>query len=344
MKISNSFAKVTAFALVSALVATALPSMGDSAQVMSPRQKLPAKGVSCDGNFGCEGGYCPPNSTTILNLVDQIDDNKEFKNYVLIACARCATEAERPADYKQGICAYATKLKPGTTVTGKVVKASIEALVKHGCERCGSVPVVPGAKDDTDGNVQINFTRGACETGLCQGKSASAVASEGDSAPSSEDEPTNPAYVSSETVPGISLRSDSPDGIASPDNVLLGLNCRGSGMCNDLCFRKSIMELDIIMQNLHPDHHNNYKNGEQIACRRCKLQKDTGSAICAFPQNLPEGADLDYDEIKAAMKAIVDHGCKFCGSSPVYRGNDVNKGELTVNYVYHGCGNGICEH
>ncbi|EAT77431.2 hypothetical protein SNOG_15206 [Parastagonospora nodorum SN15] len=277
MKISNSFAKVTAFALVSALVATALPS----------------------------------------------NDNKEFKNYVLIACARCATEAERPADYKQGICAYATKLKPGTTVTGKVVKASIEALVKHGCERCGSVPVVPGAKDDTDGNVQINFTRGACETGLCQGKSASAVASEGDSAPSSEDEPTNPAYVPSETVPGISLRSDSPDGIASPDsiaspdNVLLGLNCRGSGMCNDLCFRKSIMELDIIMQNLrkfqsptHPDHHNNYKNGEQIACRRCKLQKDTGSAICAFPQNLPEGADLDYDEIKAAMKAIVDHGCK----------------------------------
>jgi hypothetical protein len=177
------------------------------------------------------------------------DNNKEFKNYVLIACARCATEAERPADYKQGICAYATKLKPGTTVTGKVVKASIEALVRHGCERCGSVPVVPGAKDDTDGNVQINFTRGACETGLCQGKPASDVASEHDSAPS-EDEQANPTYVSSEQVPGISLRSDSPDSIASPNNVLLGLNCRGSGMCNDLCFRKSIMELDIIMQNL----------------------------------------------------------------------------------------------
>jgi hypothetical protein len=65
-----------------------------------------------------------------------------------------------------------------------------------------------------------------------------------------------------------------------------------------------------IIFSADPEHHNNYKNGEQIACRRCKLQKDTGSAICAFPQNLPEGADLDYDEIKAAMKAIVDHGCK----------------------------------
>jgi len=85
----NSFAKVMAFALASALVVTALPSSktsedsifsasltvvlaGDSAQLMSPRQNIPAKGINCDGNFGCEGGYCPPNSTVILNLVDQI--------------------------------------------------------------------------------------------------------------------------------------------------------------------------------------------------------------------------------------------------------------------------------
>jgi len=224
------------------------------------------------------------------------DDNKVFKNFEQIACARCATQAERPADYKQGICAYATKLKTGT-VTGKVVKDSIDAIVKHGCERCGSVPVVPGAKDDTDGNVEINFTRSACETGLCHGKSASAVASEGESA-SSEDEPAEESYIPSENVPGISLRSDAPESV-SPNDVLLGINCRGSAMCNNICFRKSVMELDIIMKGLSkflPPHAcSTYESSTYqpslLQTRTCTTTTQTASKSPAEPASSRRRAD-----------------------------------------------------
>jgi hypothetical protein len=161
------------------------------------------------------------------------DDKAVFKNYQSIACARCATKAERPADYTHGICVYATKLKKGT-VTGKVVKDSVNSLIEHGCARCGSVPVVPGAKDDTDGNIQINFTQGACETGLCPGgpgtvKQNSNVASRIDSAPS-KDKSFKQPYTAPNNIPGISARSTAPDSATT----LLGIESRGSSMCNNI--------------------------------------------------------------------------------------------------------------
>lgn len=33
---------------------------------------LPPRGITCDGNFNCEGGYCPPDIHTMKTIVDQI--------------------------------------------------------------------------------------------------------------------------------------------------------------------------------------------------------------------------------------------------------------------------------
>lgn len=179
-------------------------------------------------------------------------DDAVFLNYRNIACARCATEKERPADYKQGICVYSSGVKSNISVTGKAIKDSVDALIAHGCTRCGSVPIVPGAKDETDGNIQINFVRGACETGLCPQhvardvkESVTAEASANtvnavriDSASTYNDESVVNEYA---TTP----RSAAP-GSAS---TLLGISCHGSSRCTKTCGR-TIHELKIYIDKL----------------------------------------------------------------------------------------------
>jgi hypothetical protein len=166
-------------------------------------------------------------------------DDGVFANYKNIACARCATEQERPADYKQGICVYSSGVKSNISVTGKVIKDSVNALAAHGCTRCGSVPIVLGSKDDTDGNIQINFVRGACETGQCPQQVTHDVndtsAAGGSVGTSSVDESVSASTYDNFTdkAPATTPRSAAPDSA----NALLGINCHGSGRCTGTCGR-----------------------------------------------------------------------------------------------------------
>lgn len=80
-----------------------------------------------------------------------------------------------------------------------------------------------------------------------------------------------------------------------------------------------------------------YDNGEQIAC---EWEDFLSGALCVFWQksNGNTGA-----ESKQYIQALADHGCGRCGSIPYgYPGsNDINNGELTVNWVTSDCcGNG----
>jgi hypothetical protein len=96
MSTINCFANAMALFLAWVFVATGLPfikSSGqlsisrtltistdiDNTQSMSPFGNgklssfpLPPMGIICGGNFNCEGHYCPPNATTIKNIVDQL--------------------------------------------------------------------------------------------------------------------------------------------------------------------------------------------------------------------------------------------------------------------------------
>jgi hypothetical protein len=196
-----------------------------------------------------------------LTCYAHLDDNKLFSDTGMIACHRCATEKERPADFRQGICVFAKNLKGSKTVTGKVVKDSVNNLMKHGCKRCGGIPVSPTG-DTSEGLIKIDFTRGACETGLCgqraidaQGEIYEPANADAD-AGSEEIVPRDNSIVPwSSSVGAAAFASfviDEPLDYASSTSplhadptaadTLLGINCRGSGHCNKAC-RRDIFQL-----------------------------------------------------------------------------------------------------
>ncbi|RSM08217.1 hypothetical protein CDV31_008225 [Fusarium ambrosium] len=109
-----------------------------------------------------------------------------------------------------------------------------------------------------------------------------------------------------------------------------GINCDGSALCGD---QKGFLDKvsDFITDNINgvdPNYH--FSNGERIAC---------AGHICAFLQKTSNGAS--GQEVRNAILRLKNHGCKGCGSAP-FIDNDVDKGELTVNYVTSTCGDGVC--
>ncbi|KHN97636.1 Killer toxin, Kp4 [Metarhizium album ARSEF 1941] len=105
-----------------------------------------------------------------------------------------------------------------------------------------------------------------------------------------------------------------------------GINCRGSGLCPSDGAAGNLINLKAIVDGIQP-RHRRYSTGQQIAC--------TGT-LCAFYQN---GATGTARQTSGFPRALLDHGCKKCGSVPTQPGNDVSKGELTVNVV----GNPHCQ-
>ncbi|TQV90463.1 Killer toxin, Kp4/SMK-like, core [Cordyceps javanica] len=114
----------------------------------------------------------------------------------------------------------------------------------------------------------------------------------------------------------------------------LGINCRGSGACNlnDASLKEVLTQVRQIQAQGNGGHH--YNTGVQLACSGGKY-----SSICAFYQN---GASGTADRAAELLQGLVDHGCSQCGSNPTEPGNDVSKGELTVNIVSAPCCSGNC--
>lgn len=99
----------------------------------------------------------------------------------------------------------------------------------------------------------------------------------------------------------------------------LGINCRGSFVCNTGAITCGIADLQDQVNMLDDDA--SFGPGEHIAC--C-------DHLCAFTQNTDE--DIDGAYAKQLIAAVHGHGCTRCGSAP-FSDNDVSEGELTVNYV-----------
>lgn len=99
----------------------------------------------------------------------------------------------------------------------------------------------------------------------------------------------------------------------------LGINCQGNGNCAT-CGTHALSDINTRVQGL-PDS-NTYSNGVHIAC---------SGNCCAFLQNV--SGSKTGAQIKGYVQALLEHGCKACGSDPTEPGNNVNTGELTVNWV-----------
>ena len=106
---------------------------------------------------------------------------------------------------------------------------------------------------------------------------------------------------------------------ATTQVTALGVNCRGSGLCSS-CRAHALSEINTQIQALNDN--NQYPNGQHIAC---------SGSCCAFLQNI-SGTKSGRD-VKGYIQQLLAHGCTKCGSQPTEPGNNVNTGELTVNYV-----------
>jgi ferredoxin len=133
--------------------------------------------------------------------------------------------------------------------------------MKHGCHRCGSIPVSPNG-NALEGRIKIDFTWGACETGICGQRAIDApgkiykfvnvdttttnegMASRSNSImykSSSEDAATVVRSVSDQSMDYASNTSPL-DVDPTGGDTSLGINCRGSGNCNTVC-RRNIFQL-----------------------------------------------------------------------------------------------------
>lgn len=119
----------------------------------------------------------------------------------------------------------------------------------------------------------------------------------------------------------------------------LGINCRGSFLCKWAWSKpKSLIQfISDAVGDTNLDSSTVYNSGDHIACI------DFGSSgLCLFPQ----GASLTLEQIKPLINALINHGCKRCGSVPVHfvdqGSNDPEPGILTFNMVKNAACSGNC--
>ncbi|KAF6222458.1 hypothetical protein HO133_001544 [Letharia lupina] len=141
----------------------------------------------------------------------------------------------------------------------------------------------------------------------------------------------------------------------------LGINCRGSGLCDRATMSSSSGKIVQILRDAvwaaSESNSTTYGDGSHIICIS---QTDTvtisasaggdydgvtgsfslsgdlsvgAGGICLFPQ----GASLSLEQIRPLTDAILEHGCSTCGSVPIHfvdqGSNDPSDGILTFNYV-----------
>ncbi|KAK9800030.1 putative Killer kp4 [Seiridium cardinale] len=101
----------------------------------------------------------------------------------------------------------------------------------------------------------------------------------------------------------------------------LGINCKGSSLC-----KSAGANLEQIAS---------YVNDEVTTDPGRKVPAGGGNIcvenLCAFTQNTDK--EITIEEVQKYVKGLQDNKCTICGSIPLDGGDDVKKGQLTVNYV-----------
>lgn len=114
----------------------------------------------------------------------------------------------------------------------------------------------------------------------------------------------------------------------------LGINCRGSGFCNFNDASMQVVHDQIGIIVAEGGGGRRFNTGQQIACSHGQQ-----GSICAFYQS---GASGTAQDAYGQIQGLLNHKCRQCGSIPTQPGNDVSKGQLTVNYVSKPCCEGDC--
>ncbi|KAH7210773.1 killer toxin [Fusarium redolens] len=117
-----------------------------------------------------------------------------------------------------------------------------------------------------------------------------------------------------------------------------GINCEGNARCPELNLYQGVG--DYLGQANRIDPNRWYNNGEHIMCFTSYPHTEIGIkaplSSCAF---LQKSGGAPGRSIKPLLEALNNHGCRMCGSVPLFYpqgDNDIDHhGELTINFVDH---------
>lgn len=147
----------------------------------------------------------------------------------------------------------------------------------------------------------------------------------------------------------------------------LGINCRGSGLCDRASLSSGNGKIVQILRDAvyatTKDPSTTYNDGDHIICLSqtdtITLSGEAGAeadglsgtfgisgdvsfgagGICLFPQ----GTSLQLSDIRTLADKVLEHGCSTCGSVPKdWQSNDPKDGILTFNYVANPFCDGNC--
>ena len=105
----------------------------------------------------------------------------------------------------------------------------------------------------------------------------------------------------------------------------LGINCRGSSSCAGSSGTLAGLTAEICNHNPQSDTKGPGDHFAQSACG----EYEGGKAV--FVQSTSQ--TLSFGQVCGLLRQLEAHGCKGCGSIPINPGNNVDDGQVTVNYV-----------
>ena len=110
--------------------------------LVGPLLLLPSAfaGINCEGSTGC--ATSGDTISALLSDAKDITDSRFYTNGDQILC-------QAQHDSGGGICAF---LQNTGGAPGSSIQPLLQALVDHGCERCGSVPLYYPEGDNNDGD------------------------------------------------------------------------------------------------------------------------------------------------------------------------------------------------
>lgn len=252
-----------------------------------------ALGINCRGSGLCTG------SKGILGQAQgqlrALDQNQQFSDGQHITCVKTSNIGE------PSLCIFYQKTNGRKWTVAQTVNY-VQQLIDHRCEACGSVPTDSG-NNVNNGELTANMVTNA-QPGVDKRKE--------------------------EEVPKVAVQEEysQPTKRKEASAAALGINCRGSSTCGVGGIGHSPAgTMEQVRDAVAVGPEGQWGNGQQIAC----VPHVTGR-LCAFYQNIgsrtfTKGQTVTY------LDQLRDHGCKNCGSIPTDSGNDVSKGELTVNFV-----------
>lgn len=261
-----------------------------------------ALGINCQGS-----GLCASNNGILENafgILRGMDPSQQFSDGQHIACVESPVTIGNPS-----LCLFYQRT--GRTWTVDQTIWFVQSLIDHGCGACGSIPVDDG-NDVNNGELTANMVTDARR----------------------DIEVTSNARRGMDMVKVVA-KSEKPvikQALSKRENAKLlkrlGINCQGSSTCGVGGIGGTDRgTIDDLRNSIAGGDDGQWGDGQHVGC----ISHATGR-LCAFYQNV--GSRLfNKDQTLTYLQWLLDHGCEVCGSVPTDDGNDVNNGELTVNFV-----------